>query len=173
MNTIPPLNIRFENGACARRLVCAVLASLGVVARAADTNSPPPMTPQQFFEGGTNTYTDWIELSTGGFLTRGNKAQAEQLQHWNAGAFGGIEDLHIQGNAFTNTVLTLDGHSIFDQNDYDLKLRLERPEKWFLQFHFDNFRTWSGDIGGLYPPTGMLIPRVRRRTTAGPRRVFV
>ena len=156
MNTRSPQLIRLENGARARRLIGALLAGMGALARAADTNSPPPMTPQQFFEGGTNAYTDWIELSTGGFLTRGNQAQAEQIQHWNAGAFGGIEDLHIQGNAFTNTILTLDGHSIFDQHDYDLKLRLEHPEKWFLQFHFDNFRTWSDDIGGLYPPTGIL-----------------
>ena len=136
--------------------LCTLLAGMGALARAADTNSPPPMTPQQFFEGGTNVYTDWIELSTGGFLTHGNQPQAEEIQHWNAGAFGGIEDLHIQGNAFTNTILTLDGHSIFDQHDYDLKLRLEHPEKWFLQLHFDNFRTWSDNIGGLYPPTGML-----------------
>ncbi|MDE3067649.1 MAG: hypothetical protein KGJ60_08870 [Verrucomicrobiota bacterium] len=127
--------------------------------RAADTNSPPPMTPQQLFEGGTNTYTDWIELSTGGFLTRGNGPQAEEIQHWHGGAFGGIEDLHLRGNAFTNVTLTLDGHSIFDQHDYDVKLRLERPEKWFLQFHFDNFRTWSDDLGGFYPPTGMEYSR--------------
>jgi hypothetical protein len=156
MNTRSPQIIRFENGARAWRLLCAMLACWGALALAADTNSPPPMTPQEFFEGGTNAYTDWIELTTGGFLTGGNQAQAEQIQHWNAGAFGGIEDLHIQGNAFTNTTLTLDGHSIFDQNDYDLKLRLERQDKWFLQFHFDNFRTWSDDIGGFYPPTGVL-----------------
>ncbi len=156
MNTRSSLKIRFENGVRTCRLVGAVLAGLGALARAADTNNPTPMTPQQFFEGGTNAYTDWIELSTGGFMTRGNQAQAGQIQHWNAGAFGGIEDLHIQGNAFTNTILTLDGHSIFDQHDYDLKLRLEHPEKWFLQFHFDNFRTWSDNIGGLYPPTGIL-----------------
>lgn len=152
--------VRIPNSALRTALISSALIAFLVVliapARAADTNSPPPMTPQEFFEGGTNAYTDWIELTTGGFWTSGNQAQAEQMQHWGAGPFGGIEDLHIQGPAFTNTVLTLDGHSIFDQHDYDLKLRLERPEKWFLQFHFDNFRNWSDDIGGLYPPTGML-----------------
>jgi hypothetical protein len=154
MKTILPLKIQLEGGARVCGFLCALLAGFGALARAGDTNSPP-MTPQQFFEGGTNAYTDWIELSTGGFLTRGNQPQAEEIQHWNGGAFGGIEDLHIQGNAFTNVTLTLDGHSIFDQHDYDLSLRLEHPEKWFLQFYFNNFRTWSDDIGGFYPPTGM------------------
>ena len=135
-------------------LLCAVPAVSSAPALAADTNSPP-MTPSQFFEGGTNTYSDWIELSAGGFLTHGDGAQAAEMQHWSPGAFGGIEDLHVQGNAFTNVTLTLDGHSIFDQHDYDLSLRLEHPEKWFLQFYFNNFRTWSDDLGGFYPPTGV------------------
>jgi hypothetical protein len=130
-----------------------LLLASASVARAADTNSPPMM-PQDYFEGGTNTYNNWVELSTGGFLTRGNQAQADEIQHWSGGAFGGIEDLHLQGNAFTDTTFTLDGHSVFDQHDYDLKLRLEHPEKWYLQFNFDSFRTWSDDIGGFYPPTG-------------------
>lgn len=145
---------RLESGASAFWFVCAFLVALGARAWADATNSPP-MSPQDYFEGGTNTYTNWVEFSAGGFLTQGNQAEAEQMQHWSGGAFGGIEDLHVQGNAFTNVTLTLDGHSIFDQHDYDLKLRLEYPQKWYLQFHFDNFRTWSDNIGGFYPPTGM------------------
>ena len=156
MNTRATLKTPLAIGKRKCRLLCALLVGVGVLARAADTNSPPPMTPQEFFEGGTNAFKDWIELSTGGFWTRGNQVQAEQVQYWNAGAFGGIEDLHIQGTAFTNTTLTLDGHSIFDQHDYDLKLRLERQDKWYFLLHFDNFRTWFGDIGGFYPPTGTL-----------------
>jgi len=149
---LPP-KIRFESRARAGWLLCALLAAAGTSARADDTNSPP-MSPQDYFEGGTSTYNNWIELSTGGFLTRGNQAQAEEMQHWSGGAFGGIEDLHLQGNAFTNTTFTLDGHSIFDQHDYDLTFRLEHPELWYLQFHFDNFRIWSDDLGSYYPPTG-------------------
>jgi hypothetical protein len=153
-----PVQFSRGSGAAGLRIpvVCLLLAGLGVLARAADTNSPTPMTPQEFFEGGTNTFKDWIELTTGGFLTSGNQAEAEQVQRWNAGAFGGIEDLHIQGKVFTNAMLTLDGRSIYDQHDYDLKLRLERQDKWYFLLHFDNFSTWFGDIGGFYPPTGTL-----------------
>ena len=126
------------------------------MARADDTNSPPPMQPQDYFEGGTNAYTDWIALSAGGFLAGGDQDQAQQIQHWRQGGFGGIEDLHLQGNVNTNVVYTLDGNTIYDQNDYDLKLRLEYPQKWYLQFKMDNYRSWSDNIGGFYPPTGTL-----------------
>jgi hypothetical protein len=144
---------RLGTGARACRFAGILLLAFFLVARADDTNSTP-LTQQDFFEGGPNTYTDWIELSGGDFLTRGDQPQAEEIQHRSGGAFGGIEDLHIQGNAFTNVLLTLDGHSIYDQHDYDLSLRLEQQDKWHLKFHFDNFRTWSDDIGGFYPPTG-------------------
>jgi hypothetical protein len=128
-------------------------AVFGAAARAADTNNPP-MAPQDYFEGGTNSYNNWVDFSGGAFLTHGNRAQAQGMQSLNNGGFGGINDLHVQGNVFTNTTLTLDGRGIYDQHDYNINLRLEHPEKWFLQFHADNYRTWSDDIGGFFPPTG-------------------
>src|SRR5208282_3221799 len=76
---------------------CAAVSSLP----AADTNAPapatpPPLTPQQFFEGGDTSYDDWVEFSTGGFLTQGNKPQFQQDYHNTGGVFGGISDLHYQ-----------------------------------------------------------------------------
>src|SRR5215475_14554582 len=78
---------------------CAVAFSLlltGANVRAADFTEG--LTPEQMFEGGTNTYVNWIELSAGGLLTSGDNAQAQQRQHMANGAFGGIEDLHFQEN---------------------------------------------------------------------------
>lgn len=129
-----------------------LLLAFGTRAQADDTNSPS-WSPQDYFEGGPNTYSDWITLGGGGFLTHGNQAQAEENLHWGTGPFGGIEDLHVQGSPFTNTLLTLDGHSIFDDHDYSLSLGLTRPDLWFLRFHAENFRTWYNDAGGFYPPT--------------------
>ncbi len=134
-------------------LIGMLLLAFGALAQADDTNSPS-LSPQDYFEGGPKTYNDWITLSTGGLLTHGNQAQAEENLHWGAGPFGGIEDLHVQGSPFTNTVLTLDGHSIFDDHDYSLSLGLTHPDLWFLRFHAENFRTWYNDAGGFYPPTG-------------------
>ena len=130
-----------------------LLLAFGGRALADDTNSPS-LSPQDYFEGGPSTYNNWITLTSGGLLTHGNQAQAEESLHWGTGPFGGIEDLHVQGNAFTNTVLTLDGHSIFDDHDYSLSLGLTHPDLWFLRFKAENFRTWYNDAGGFYPPTG-------------------
>ncbi len=140
-----------RNGARLCRFVWVLPAVFGAAARAADN---PPMAPQDYFEGGTNTYNNWVEFSGGGFLTQGNRAQAQAIQSWSSGGFGGIDDLHIQDDLSTNTSLTLDGHGIYDQHNYDVKVRLEHPQKWFLQFQADNSRTWSDGIGGFYPATG-------------------
>nr|UXE45816.1 hypothetical protein Hi04_10k_c5218_00029 [uncultured bacterium] len=132
---------------------CAIVFSLFLTAasvRAADATQG--LTPEQFFEGGTNTYISWIELSAGGLITSGDNAQAQQRQHMANGAFGGIEDLHFQENVDKKTVFTLDGRSIFDQHDYKISLGLSREELGYVRFNFENFRTWYDGAGGFFPP---------------------
>jgi hypothetical protein len=145
----------------------AVLLGMGATlstASAADTttNAPaapvPELTPQQLFEGGTNSYNNWIDLSAGGFLTGGNKAQAQQQHQTSTGAFGGIEDLHFQGDIAKGTTFTLDGRSIFDNHDYDLTLGLSREKLGYLRFSFSEFRTWYNGDGGFFPPSGLYFP---------------
>src|SRR5579864_2770592 len=145
----------------------AVLLGMGATlstASAADTatNAPaaavPELTPQQLFEGGTNSYNNWIDLSAGGFLTGGNKAQAQQQHQTSTGAFGGIEDLHFQGDVAKGTTFTLDGRSIFDNHDYDLSLGLSREKLGYLRFSISEFRTWYNGDGGFYAPTGLYFP---------------
>src|SRR5690242_10639640 len=81
-------------------------AAVSTVA-AADTNAPAAtpvaLTPQQMFEGGTNAYSNWLDISAGGVLKGGNEAQAQQQRHSSTGAFGGIEDLHFQGDVAKGT----------------------------------------------------------------------
>src|ERR1035437_7859751 len=86
-------------------VVGASLLTAGVSAPAADA-----VQQAQVYEGGTNAYSNWIELSAGGMMTDGNTAQAQQRMRLNSGAFGGIEDLHYQTEIAKKTTLTLDGH---------------------------------------------------------------
>jgi len=86
-----------------------------------------PLTPEQYFEGGENTYNNWMELGVGGLIMGGSKAQGEQDRHHANGAFGGIEDFHYQGPVATNLNMTVDGRALFDQNDYKVSLGLTRP----------------------------------------------
>jgi len=136
-------------------------AAVGAVS-AAETNTPPTealeVTPEQMFEGGTNSYSNWVDLSAGGFITGGNKAQAQQQHQTSTGAFGGIEDLHFQGDISKGTTFTVDGHSIFDNHDYALSLGLSKEKLGYLRFSFSEFRTWYNGDGGFYGPTGLYFP---------------
>jgi hypothetical protein len=133
----------------ARYVAGLTLLVLGARARAGD-----PLTANQIFEGGTNSYSNWIELGGGALLTQGYTAGAQQHEQLNNGAFGGIEDLHFKANVVKNTTFTLDGHSIFDDHDYQLGLGLERDNLGFVRFSFENFRTWYSGAGGYLPANG-------------------
>jgi hypothetical protein len=154
----------FPNGGI--RLPGAALLGVGVAAStlsAAETNAPPAaapvvMTSQEMFEGGTNTCNNWIELSAGGFITSGNKAQFQQMQQSVFGPFGGISDFHYQQSLDKNTTLSADGRALFDQHDYKLNLDVTREKLGFLRFSYQESRSWSSGDGGFYPPANLWFP---------------
>src|ERR1039457_3240404 len=125
------------------------LLVLGAQARGGDA-----LTPEQIYEGGTNTYGNWIELGTGALLTQGYAPGAQQQERLNSGVFGGIEDLHYQADVAKKTTFTLDGHSIFDDHNYKLGLGLNHDALGFVRFNFENFRTWYPGTGGDLPGDG-------------------
>jgi hypothetical protein len=139
-----------------RKAGCVVGASLlaaGVQSRAADA-----VTPEQLYEGGTNTYNNWIELGGGDLIRSGNKAQAEQGAGLPGGAFGGIEDLHYQTEVAKKTTLAVDGHYLPAEHDYKLGLDLEKEDFGFIKFSYENFRTYDAANGGYSPVDAQAFP---------------
>ena len=134
-------------------VVGASLLAAGVSVPAADA-----VKPEQMYEGGTNAYANWIELSAGGMISDGNTAQAQQRTRLNSGAFGGIEDLHYQTEIAKKTTLKLDGRGIYDDHDYKIGLGVEREGLGFIRFNFENFRTWDSGNGGFSPVNGVAYP---------------
>ncbi|MEJ0090158.1 MAG: hypothetical protein WDM80_10485 [Limisphaerales bacterium] len=53
------------------------------------------------------------------------------------------------------TTLTLDGHALFDQNDYKMTFRLQREDFGYIKVNVTDFRTWYNGAGGFFPPTGI------------------
>ena len=133
-----------------RYFLAMTLIVLGARTRADDV-----IPPEQLYEGGTNAYSNWIELSSGALLTQGNANQAVQGKQLNTGIFGGIEDLHYEDQVAKKTTFTLDGHSIFDEHDYKVGLGLVRDDCGFLRLNFENFRTWDSGNGGFLPDDGI------------------
>src|SRR5580693_5629152 len=106
-----------QRGLAARRawyrhciVVGAMLVSCGTVARADSTSNSPavkPLTPGQLYEGGKDSYDNWVDLSVGGLFVNQNTAQAQQQLQLSKDPFGGISDLHLQQNIDKKTTLTL------------------------------------------------------------------
>jgi hypothetical protein len=138
-------------------VVGAMLLSCGATARAGDTNAPS-LTPQQMFEGGAKSYDNWVELGLGGLITSGNAAQAQQQYQLSNDPFGGVSDLHLQKDVVKGTTLTMDGHALFDQNDYKLLLGLQREEFGYIKFNLTDFRTWYNGAGGYFNGTQYQLP---------------
>src|SRR5439155_23076613 len=65
-------------------------------------------------------YKNWIELAIGGVITSGDRAQFEQ-EHRLPGdqVYGGIQGLHLEGTFDKNGLFSVDGHALWDFNDYD------------------------------------------------------
>ncbi|MGA4579574.1 hypothetical protein [Limisphaera sp. VF-2] len=112
------------------------------------------LSPQEWFEGGTESLNNWIEFAFGGLFTRGNRGEAQSRHQLRDGLFGGIQDLHYQTEIAKNTQLSLDGRALFDERDYRLSLALSREEVWSLRLYAEQSRLWSNAAGGGYGPSG-------------------
>jgi hypothetical protein len=118
----------------------------------------PALSPEEMFEGGTESYENWVELSLGGMTTRGNEAQAQERYRLQDGPFGGIQDLHYQKGIGENGILSVDGRALFDLNDYRLGVGYTQEGLGFLRFKFQEFRSWQNGDGGYYRPGDIYYP---------------
>ena len=120
--------------------------------------APAPLTPEQMFEGGAKAFNNWIDLSAGGFISSGNKAEFQQRHQTSNGAFGGVEDFHYQADVAKGTTMTADGHAIFDNEDYKLSLGVTKEKLGYARFSYNQYRTWYNGDGGFFPPSGTYYP---------------
>lgn len=95
---------------------------------------------------------NWIEVGIGGTIVNGDRAQFEQ-EHRLPGdeVYGGITDLHYQRTLGKETELEVNGHALFDINDYNISVKLTQPKLGYLAFGYDEFRTWYDGNGGFLP----------------------
>jgi hypothetical protein len=97
-------------------------------------------------------YKNWIELGVGGTIVNGDNAQFEQEHRLPANtAFGGIQDLHFEGNVDKDTLFSVDGHAIWDTNDYDITLQLSKAKLGYIKAGYTEFRSWYDGNAGFFP----------------------
>ncbi len=97
-------------------------------------------------------YKNWIELGVGGTIVNGDNAQFEQEHRLPANtAYGGIQDLHFEGPLGKDGLFSLDGHAIWDTNDYDITLQLSKPKLGYIKAGFTEFRSWYDGNAAFFP----------------------
>jgi len=102
----------------------------------------------------TTEYKNWIELGIGGLIINGDAAQFKQEHRMSGDVFGGIQDLHYERTVGKNGLLSVDGHAIFDNNDYDITVQLSQPNLGYIKGGYTEFRSWYDGNGGFLPPHG-------------------
>src|SRR5262245_34299094 len=97
-------------------------------------------------------FKNWIELAMGGVITSGDRAQFEQEHRLPGGqVYGGIQDLHVEGTIGKDVLFSLDGHALFDFNDYDVNVQLAKPNLGYIKAGYTEFRSWYDGNGGFFP----------------------
>jgi hypothetical protein len=130
-------------------LVCAGTFGAAAV-HAGDTSDGKSTTTTS--EEQTDQYNNWIELGIGGVITSGDRAQFEQ-EHRLPGdqVYGGIQDLHFEEPFDKDGLFSVDGHAIWDTNDYDIQVQLSKPKVGYIKAGFSEFRSWYDGNGGFFP----------------------
>ena len=102
-------------------------------------------------------YTNWIELGIGGLITNGDAAQFKQEHRISGDVFGGIQDLHYEHAVGKKGLFSIDGHAIFDNDDYDVKVELSQPGLGYIRAGYTEFRSWYDGNGGFFPVNGQFF----------------
>ncbi len=101
-------------------------------------------------------YRNWVEFSAGGTFGFGDhpqgKAEYQRRYGLPAGtAFGGVEDFHFEQDVGKRGLFSVDGHAVFNNNDYGVRLELSQPDLGFVRAGYREFRTYYNGAGGYFP----------------------
>ncbi|MEI6278818.1 MAG: hypothetical protein WCQ16_05470 [Verrucomicrobiae bacterium] len=97
-------------------------------------------------------FTNWIDLSLGGLILHGTRQEFQQQHPITGPVFGGISDMHFEKTLLNKALLTIDGHALFDNNDYKVKIDLSLPDVGYIRAGFTEFTTYFNGNGGYLPP---------------------
>ena len=115
-------------------------------------STPAPAAEEEAPEG-----KNWVEVGIGGLITNGDAAQFKQEHRISGDVFGGIQDLHYEQTVGKNGTFSVDGHAIFDNDDYDVKVELSQPGLGYIRGGYTEFRSWYDGNGGFFPVNGQFF----------------
>ncbi len=96
-------------------------------------------------------FRNWLNVGFGGTFIDGDKAAFTRRWSMRKGAFGGVEDFHWEQDVGKRGLFKVDGHGLFDNHDYSIRLELSQPDKGFIRVGYTEFRTYYDGTGGFFP----------------------
>lgn len=143
MKNIASGNNRTRNRLLLAALGAAILGGAGVCAtgNAAESQNEDP------------SYNNWITPTMGGLIINGSKAQFQQANPTTGPVNGGIQDMHYQLDLSNNTILKIDGHALFDNNDYKAQIELNKQDLGYFKVGYTGYSTYYNGNGGYIPGT--------------------
>jgi hypothetical protein len=136
-------------------LICAAMFASHSLQAGVDANGTA--TPEKVTEEEAPEGKNWIEVGVGGLITNGDAAQFKQEHRISGGVFGGIQDLHYEQAVGKKGQLSIDGHAIADNHDYDVKVELSQPGLGYIRGGYTEFRNWYDGNGGFFPVNGQFF----------------
>jgi hypothetical protein len=123
-------------------IACLALA-LGSVGAKADTAAKPL---DEF-----PAFDSYIKISGQAASITGNEAAFQKRLALPKDGGAGIEALHLNRDLGNDTTMVIDGHALFNTEDYLGKLNLTKTDVGSFEVGLKTFRTFYDGIGGFFP----------------------
>src|SRR5688572_11068991 len=94
-----------------------------------------------------------LSVGGGGALLDGDRPSFQKIIQHKKDGFGGIEELRFTRES-KDSLFTFKGRLMGGDDDYRLAARWEKPEKFYVDAGFEQFRVWYDGSGGYFRPTG-------------------
>jgi hypothetical protein len=156
MDALSPRSMAGRVACWAVALACVALAGSSSL-QAGDKEVVKTTENGATVEEETPAEKNWIELGIGGLSVSGDAAQFKQEHRISGDIFGGIQDMHLEQTIGKKGQLTVDGHAIFDNHDYDVKIELSYPGIGYIRGGYTEFRSWYDGNGGFFPGNGRFF----------------
>lgn len=86
----------------------------------------------------------WFDVS-------GNQSKFRELEGVNTGFSGGAEEFSFTQQVTPDEKISVTGHAIVPNADYELKYAADRTDTGFIHAGFDEWRKYYNDVGGYNP----------------------
>src|SRR5687768_1824663 len=94
-----------------------------------------------------------LTVGGGGALLDGDRPAFQKVTQHKKDGFGGIEEFRLT-RVSKESLFAFNARLMPGDDDYRLAARLEKPEKWYVEGGFEQYRVWYDGSGGYFRPTG-------------------